>query len=247
MSNVHEKISINERINVFFGTHRKKIVICLAGIVVLAAGFIARSAIDEALNKRNIAALEEFDRRYEALRFDINEPAREEEVGALLGDLEKFAKGGKGYAGGRAWSIAAAIHADRKEWAEAGDLWIRAAEAAARTYLEPVFLFQAAVAAEWREDAAAAIDLYARCASSKNFPAAARARFSVGRLEESRNNRDAALEAYRGVASAYAGETVWINLAQSRIIHLETGNMQVEYGISEPPQTGYQPPPAADE
>jgi lipopolysaccharide biosynthesis regulator YciM len=229
MSNAHEKISINERINDFFSTHRRKIIICLAGIVVLAAGFIAHSAIDEAFNKQNTAALEEFGRRYETLRFDINEPGREEEVKTLLGDLEKFAKGGRGYAGGRAWSLAAAIHADRKEWAEAGDLWIRAAEAAADTYLEPVSLFQAAVAAEWREDTASAIDLYARCASSKNFPSAARARFSIGRLEESRNNRDAALEAYRGVAaSAYAGETVWINLAQSRIIYLETKNQTLQ-------------------
>jgi hypothetical protein len=221
MSNAHEKISINERINDFFSVHRRKIVICLAGIVVLAAGFIAHSVINETLNKRSAAALEEFNRRYEALRFDISEPAKEEEVKALLDDLVKFAEGGKGYAKGRAWSLAAAIHADRKEWAEAGELWLGAAEAAAKTYLEPISLFQAAVAAEWREDTAAAIDLYTRCASSKDFPAAARARFSIGRLEESRNNTDAALEAYRGV-SAYTGETVWINLAQSRIIHLET-------------------------
>ncbi|MDR1617448.1 MAG: tetratricopeptide repeat protein [Treponema sp.] len=228
MSNAHENISINERINNFFSTHRRKIIICLAGIVVAAAGFIAHGAIDETFNKRNIAALEEFNRRYEALRFDINEPEKEEEVKTLLEDLEKFAKNGKGYTGGRAWSIAAAIRADRKEWAEAGDLWIRAAEAAAKTYLEPVSLFQAAVAAEWREDIAAAIDLYARCASAKNFPAAARARFSVGRLEESRNNLAAALEAYRGAASTYTGETVWVNLAQSRIIYLKTKNQALE-------------------
>jgi hypothetical protein len=227
MSNVHEKISINERINDFFSIHRRKIVICLAGIVVLAAGFIAHGVINETLNKRNIAALEEFNRRYEALRFDINEPSKEEEVKTLLGDLEKFAERGRGYTGGRAWSLAAAIHADRKEWAEAGDFWIRAAEAATETYLEPVSLFQAAVAAEWREDTAAAIDLYTRCAASKDFPAAARARFSIGRLEESRNNPAAALEAYRGV-STYTGETVWINLAQSRIIYLETKNQTLK-------------------
>jgi hypothetical protein len=224
MSNVHEKININERINDFFQKHRRRIIICLAGVVVLAAGFIAHSVIDEGLNKRNITAVEEFDRRYEALRFDINEPSKEEEVKTLLGDLEKFAGNGKGYAKGRAWALAAAIHADRKEWAEAGDLWLKAAGAASKTYLAPVSLFQAAVAAEWREDTAAAIDFYTRCVSSNNFPAAARAQFSIGRLEESRNNPDAAIEAYRGVVSKYPAETVWINLARSRILYLETGN-----------------------
>jgi tetratricopeptide (TPR) repeat protein len=224
MSNSHEQININEGINNFFQKHRRVIVICLAGIVVLAAGLIARSAIDEVLNKRNIAALEEFNRRYEALRFDINEPSKEDEVKALLGDLEKFTGSGRGYAKGRAWSLAAAIHADRKEWTEAGELWIKAAGAAAKTYLAPVSLFQAAVAAEWSEDSAAAIDLYTRCVSSENFPAAARAQFSIGRLEEARNNPDAALEAYRGVVSKYPAETVWINLARSRILYLQTRN-----------------------
>jgi tetratricopeptide (TPR) repeat protein len=224
MSNVQEKISINEEINNFFREHRRIIVICLAGAVLLAAGFIIHGAVNEVLNKGNIAALEEFNRRYEALRLNIGEPSKEEEVTALLTDLEKFAGSRNGYAGGRAWSLVAAIHADRKEWAEAGDFWIRAAKAASKTYLAPVCLFQAAVAAEWREDTDAAIDLYTRCVSmAENFPAAARAQFSIGRLEESRNNRDAALEAYRMV-SQYTGETVWINLAQNRIIFLQVKN-----------------------
>ena len=224
MSNVHEKININEKINDFFRKYRRSIVIFLAGVAVLTTGLIAHSVIDEVLNKRNIAMMEEFDRCYEALRFDINEPSKEEEVKILLGDLEKFAGNGKGYVKGRAWALAAAIHADRKAWAEAGDLWLKAAEAASKTYLAPVSLFQAAVAAEWREDTAAAIDLYTRCVSSRNFPAAARAQFSIGRLEESRNNQDAAIEAYRGVVSKYPAETVWINLARSRILYLETKN-----------------------
>jgi len=53
------------------------------------------------------------------------------------------------------------------------------------------------------------------------FPAAPRAQFSVGRLRESLNEDEKAIEAYRAVISSWPNDQVWTNLARSRIIALE--------------------------
>jgi TolA-binding protein len=67
-----------------------------------------------------------------------------------------------------------------------------------------------------------AVSLYAQClARAESFPQAARAQFSVGRIEESRDNREAALEAYRTVVSKWPGDGLWVDLAQNRIAVLQ--------------------------
>jgi tetratricopeptide (TPR) repeat protein len=222
MSNANETVNINEAVNTFVQKNRKAIFVIAGFIVLAAAVFIAAVGITEVVRKKAIARVEELNRRYEALRFDINEESKEADVAELLQDLNGFAEKTSGYAGGRAWSIIGSIHADKKAWAEAENAYTHAAKAAAKTYLAPVSYFNAAAAAEEQENFAAAIDLYTRCvANSAVFPAAARAQFAIGRLQEALENREAALEAYHGLVSGWPSDAVWTNLAWSRIIFLE--------------------------
>jgi tetratricopeptide (TPR) repeat protein len=53
-----------------------------------------------------------------------------------------------------------------------------------------------------------------------SFPQAAKAQFAIGRLREEQQNKEAAIEAYREVIAKWPSETIWINLANSRIIAL---------------------------
>jgi tetratricopeptide (TPR) repeat protein len=222
MSNVSEKISINDHINNFVQKNRKAIFIFCGVIFLFLAVFIAAVSIMGALRNRAISRVEDFTRRYETLRFDINEPSKEGDVEALLKDLTGFAEKNSGYAAGRAWFIIGGIRADKKEWQEAENAYTGAAKAAAKTYLAPAAYFNAAAAAEEQGNTGGAIELYTRCVSlSALFPAAARAQFSIGRLKEAQNDKTAALEAYRGVISGWPADTVWTNLAHSRIIILE--------------------------
>ncbi|MDR0877721.1 MAG: tetratricopeptide repeat protein, partial [Treponema sp.] len=141
--------------------------------------------------------------------------------------LETVSAKASGYSSGRAWSIIAGIYADKKDWAEAETAWTNAAVASAKTYLAPVSFFNAAAAAEEQGKTPEAIELYTKSlAQNTGFPAAARAQFSVGRLEESQNNPEAALTAYQAVVSGWPNDGVWTNLAHSRIIVLgnETEN-----------------------
>ena len=218
-----EKQDMNDGINEFVRKYRKPIGIVLGAIVLLLAGIVASLSLVDVSRKKAISAAEEFNRRYEALRFNIAEESSAADVEALLAELNAFAKKTSGYAGGRAWLIIAGIHADKKEWAEAEQAWAGAAKAAAKTYLAPIAYFNAAVAAEEQGKNAEAIELYNQAiAHPAVFPAAPRAQFAVGRLKESLQDREAALEAYRAVIALWPSDTVWTGLAHSRIIALES-------------------------
>jgi tetratricopeptide (TPR) repeat protein len=222
MPTANENVNINEAVNNFVQKNRKAIVVIIGIIVLAAAVFIAVISILDMVQKKAIGRVEELNRRYETLRFDINEASKETELADLLGDLTEFAEKNSGYAGGRAWSIIGSIHADKKEWAEAEKAYTGAAKAAAETYLAPVSYFNAAAAAEEQENFPGAVELYTKCVAHAGvFPAAARAQFAIGRLQEVLENREAALEAYRGLVAGWPSDAVWTNLAQSRIIFLE--------------------------
>ena len=222
MSNANEQVNINEALNGFVQKNRKAIVIIIGFIALAAAVFIAVVSVMDVFRKRAIDRMEELNRRYETLRFDINEASKEADLAELLRELNEFAEKNSGYAGGQAWAIIGSIHADKKEWAEAEKAYASAAKAAAKTYLAPVSYFNAAAAAEEQENFAGAVEFYTKAvAGSGIFPAAARAQFAIGRLQEAQENREAALEAYRGVVAGWPSDTVWTNLAWSRIIFLE--------------------------
>ncbi|MDR1576377.1 MAG: tetratricopeptide repeat protein [Treponema sp.] len=219
----NEKLSLVGRINAFTQKNRKPIFISLGCIVALLVILVAVFSLSDLFRKKAISRAEEFNRRYEELRFSINEESSAENVKTLLAELSSFAGKSSGYAGGRAWSIIAAIYADKKEWAESEKAWTSAAKAAAKTYLAPAAYFNAGVAAEEQGKTGEAIALYTQSISDTRsvFPGAARAQFSIGRLQESLNDTAAAIAAYRAVISGWPADAVWTSLAHSRIIALE--------------------------
>jgi tetratricopeptide (TPR) repeat protein len=223
MQNPNEKLSLSEGINDFVQKNRKSIFVSLGVIVLLLAGCVAALSIMDLLRKKAISEVEALSSRYEALRFTIAEESSAADVEALLADLEAFAKKSSGYSGGRAWALAAAIRGDKKEWEQAESAWVNAADAAAKTYLGPAALFNAAVAAEEQGKNTEALDHYTKSLSLASvFPAAPRAQFSIGRLKETLNDDAAAIEAYRAVIANWPYDTVWTNFAHSRLVAIES-------------------------
>jgi tetratricopeptide (TPR) repeat protein len=221
-----EELNAGEKIVDFMQKNRKGIVTGIILAAVLLVVFIAALVIGDKLTVKAVSEVEKLNGRYEALRLDINDTSREAEVNALLEELNAFAAKNSGYAGIRSYIIIAGIQADMKKWAEAEQTWIKAGEKAARSYLAPVAYYNAAVAAEEQDKPSRAVELYTKSLELKeDFPGAARAQFAIGRIEESQNNREAAIEAYRAVINSWPGETIWTSLAHSKIIYLSnTGN-----------------------
>jgi tetratricopeptide (TPR) repeat protein len=222
MSDANEKYGAQEQIEQFIQKNRKFIAAFAGLVVIVIAGIIAAFAIRDNLRNKSFSEMEELSRRYEVLRFDITSEEKNDEVDTLLSDIKEFAEKASGYAHAQTWNIAANIHADRKEWPDAQASWINAAKAAAKTYLAPVAWYNAAVAAEEQNNIDEALQFYNESlALSGYFPAAARAQFSIGRLQEGRNEKTAALESYRSLVSKWPQDPVWTNLARSRIVVLE--------------------------
>ncbi|MDR0643241.1 MAG: tetratricopeptide repeat protein [Treponema sp.] len=222
MPDVNNEYSLDDKINNFVQNNRRKILICLGIVVIGVAAVIAAITIRNKIWEGAVSRVEDFTRRYEELRFNITDAANAESVAALLTELSAFAPGASGYPGSRAYAIIAGIHGDKKEWAEAEQAWRDAAKKAGKTYLAPVALFNAASAAEEQGKTAEAIALYTECLGmAELFPSSPRAQFAIGRLEEKQGNKEKALEAYRTLRINWPGDTLWRNLAQSRIISIE--------------------------
>jgi tetratricopeptide (TPR) repeat protein len=217
-----EKMSIGDAIADFIQNNRRGIIITLIVVVVAVAGCIAGFAIRSALYDKALSALEDFSERYDKLVMDFNEPEKAADVQTLLDDITAFAAKQSGFAAAQAYSMAASIHAEKKDWALAEKAWTDSARGGAKTYLAPASLFNAAVAAEEQGKVPEAIALYTESASyAADFPEAPRAQFAVGRLLETQGDTQGALEAYRVIREKWAMAAVWINLAQNRILTLE--------------------------
>ena len=223
--NLNDELSITEKLNEFLQKNRIKLVIGLAAVLVILAGFVIFNVVSDKIKSNAFTAIDDLNRRYEALKpligSETDSASGEADITALLEDLDGFSKKNSGFAAARSYSLMAGIYWDKKNWAEAEKAWSASAKAAGKSYLAPVSLYNAAMAAEEQGDINSAIDLLnSALGYGSDFPAAAKAQFSIGRLEESRDNKSAALEAYHTLVSKWPGDQVWANLAQNRIIVL---------------------------
>jgi len=215
--------NIGESINEFIQKNRKAIFITAGALFAVLITVVAvLSGMDE-YRKKAVAAVEDLSDRYETMLPSINEEYSQDDVASFIEELTAFAKKNSGYPGGRAWLLIGGIHTEKKEWADAEAAYASAAKSASKTYLAPLAWFNAAAAAEEQGKTAEAIGYYENSlASNEAFPAAPRAQFAVGRLQETMNDDEKALEAYRAVISNWPYDQIWTNFAHSRIITLET-------------------------
>ncbi|MCL2765471.1 MAG: tetratricopeptide repeat protein [Treponema sp.] len=216
------KVPAGEKINDFIQNNRKGIIAAFAVFVLVFVGFIAYFFISDNLNKQAIAEVEELNRRFIDLQQDIQEGSSTDMTEKLLADLIEFAQKKSKFPGSKAWSLAGQIYSQRKDWALAEEAWLNAAKSGEKTYLGPIALFQAAAVCEEQGKYERAIELYRECVSHPfEFPAAPRAQFSIGRLNEQIGNFPDAIEAYRAVTINWPEIPVWQNLARSRITAIE--------------------------
>ena len=209
-------------------THRKKIFIGLIVIIMAFVIAIVIITVRDNLHESGLVRVDELERRYADLYSydeyglsDADRIFRMAELNILLNEVVDFQRNAFGFASARAYVLAGDIHWETGDYEQAENAWLGAARAARNSYLEPVSYFNAAIAAEEQGNIDNAIAHYERVlAAGDNFPAAARAQFAIGRLEESRGNTVAALLAYENLLFRWFNDPVWASLAQSRIVAL---------------------------
>lgn len=200
---------------------QRNVLLPLLLIIVGGVAFsVAFFSIRGVLEKKAIVKVEILERRKNELGA-IGEGTNSAEVETLLKDINKFASSAFGYAAARAYSLEADIYFSRNEWDKAEETWILAAGKAPKIYLFPISLFNAAVAAEEQGKLEAAIDYLSRSLDFPGiYPAAARARFNIGRIYEARHDKNKAQEAYRELIEKNP-DSPWASLAHNRLIVLD--------------------------
>ena len=222
MQNNSEKVKLADVINNFIQRNRKIIISVVIIMAIMFTGTIVFLSVRDSVNKKAISEIEELSRNYESLKFIVNEEEYFDDINTLLADLHTFANKTSGYAGAKAWSIIAHIQAARKLWQQAEEAFVNAARVGSKTYLAPISLFNAAAAAEEQGKLEQAIELLQQSLEQRfEFPAAPRAQFSIGRLNEELGNFQAAIESYRAVQINWPEMPTWQQLARSRITAIE--------------------------
>ena len=194
------------------------LVVLAAAMVVLIVTLVV-SDRRQSLLESSTVLIEEVQERYARwLTASAEERSRLDDE--LLPQLELLAdRHSSRYAGRRALQLLATRHVELEEWQQAADRFTELADLATG-YLAPLALSNAAVAYEELGDRDRAMSVYLDLI--ERYPddlAAARALFSVGRLQEEQGDPVAAGETYAELESAYAGSR-WSLLARNRLIYL---------------------------
>jgi len=224
----NEKPGITEIINEFIQKNRKLLLISLIAIIGMIIVLIAVFSIRDSMISKAFIRVDDFSRQYQSIKNRPTDNLSDEEryylnqeIYLLLEDLTQFGKKNSGFAGARAYAISAEIFEEMQSWSDAENAWTNAAKTASKTYFAPVAYFNAAVAAEEQGNQRKAIELYGKALEyGDTFPAAPRAQFSIGRIQESSGDRNAAIAAYQILVSRWPQDQIWVNLAYSRILAL---------------------------
>jgi tetratricopeptide (TPR) repeat protein len=192
----------------------------LLAVLVIAAG----TAIMDSALKASTARLEKLDADYQAYSGEQDAAKKAALEKTLLPSIDAIVKKGqKQFAAQKALSYRARIAEANKDWASAEKDWLAISMAAPDSYLAPVAIQGAAVAAEEQgaSDRAAAnyknlIDRYAT--KSIGIP---HAYFALGRIAEESKDYASAMVSYQKIVSTWP-DSDWTKLATDRIIFIKS-------------------------
>ena len=219
-----EDKSVSKKISDFIAKN-KVLFLSFAGAVILlvvAAGIF--TLVSQSSKDRSSRALEVARTKINAWGEETDEAKKTELETALLADLDSIAsKWSKSFAAQQSLYIKASLYASKQDWENAEKFSLDAATRLPKTYLAPIALESAAVAAEEQGKADKAFEYYSRIVADykSDVPNLAHAHFSLGRLSEAKEDWKAALEQYRKLQADFASSD-WALLAKNRVVYLKS-------------------------
>jgi tetratricopeptide (TPR) repeat protein len=218
-----EKKSFSEKLSDFLRANRVTLFVILGAVLVAVASVAIVSGVKS--SQANASSS-----RIDALSADLSTWSSEQDA-AKKAELEKLlvsnltevtTKWPRQFAAARAYSLLARIAEQNKDWTSAEKDWMAVADKFSSTYLAPIALQNAAVAAEERGANDIAIAHYKAFTEkykgkSVGLP---HAYFSMGRLAEDSKDYASALTSYEKLVSTYPDDD-WTKLAKDRIIFLK--------------------------
>jgi len=219
-----EKKTFLQIVSDFIRANRVALLAILAGIVIVLVSILVYTSVRGAVIRTSTTRIEKLQDDATAYETEQDQAKKAELETALIAGLdETAAKWPKLFAGQKAHALKAGILAAKKDWAGAEAEWLAAAASRPTSYLAPIALQEAAVAAEERGSPESAKALYERFL--KEYPNAVsgipHAHFALGRLSEDAKDYVAAIASYEKIVATYP-DSDWTKLAKDRILFINS-------------------------
>lgn len=218
-----EKKSSSEKFLDFISKNRKIIIGLGIAIVLIIVAIGIYTAVSGNIASASSRAMELADQKTMQWSQETDEQKRAEIETSLMAELDSIAnKWPKTIAAQRALIRKAAILSQKKEYAEAEKVALEAYKRNKKSYVAPIALELAAVAAEEAGNIDAALEHYILITKDykKDNPAAPHAFFNVGRIKETKGDYKGAVEVYDQLISSF-GDSEWAMLGKNRVIYLK--------------------------
>jgi len=220
--NKEEKKSSSERFVDFISKNRRIIIGLGIAIVLIIVAIGIYTAVSGNIASASSRAMELADQKALQWSQETDEEKRAEIESSLIAELDSIAqKWPRTLAAQRALLRKAALLSQKKEYAEAEKTALEAYRRNKKSYVAPIALELAAVAAEEAGNTDAALEHYTLITKDykKDNPAAAHAFFNLGRIKEAKGDYKGAVEAYNQLIATF-GDSEWAMLAKNRVIYL---------------------------
>lgn len=215
-----EKKTKSEKLNGFLDTNKKPLLAVLIVVIVALIGYVVFDVVSSKVTAKNLAKIEAISYELTNKSSALSTEDLTAKIKTTIDELTPYANKG-GVVGVRANMLCAELKYYEKDYNAAISYWESAAKKGKKSYTTPIAYYQMGVCYEMINDFAKAADCYKNAAEVKDFKLASHAMFSYGRVLESQNNYEGAVEAYQAVYDNFEGDE-WANVAKSRILTLQT-------------------------
>lgn len=214
-----KKESTNSKLENFIFKNRKAIITVAAVAIVAAIAVCVVVGITDAQTKKGLAAVDQIEFAYTAKSAELSDSEVSARQDKALSEIEGLC-GKSGIVGVRANMLCADINFAKKNYAEALNAYLAAAEKGKKSYTAAICKFNAAVCQEELGKNEDAVKTFIDAAETKDFLLASHAYFNAARIQETLGLVNEAAETYRKVTEKY--NDPWANLSQSRLIDLQS-------------------------
>lgn len=218
-----EEKSLTEKINDFFTKNKNTIMMIAGAILAVIVILGAYTLISNSVAENSSRAMELARTKLEQWGKESDTVKKAELETAVTAGLDSIVKKWpRTFAAQQALFTKAGIAAANKKWEDAEKLALDAADKLPKTYLAPIALETAAVAAEEQGKAEKALEYYQKYVKTytNDTPGLAHAYFSLGRLAEASSNWKEAIANYEKLTSDFSTSD-WSKLAKDRLIYLK--------------------------
>lgn len=218
-----EKKTFVQKLSEFI-TKNKVVFLSIVGVLVgILAIFGVYTLISSSVSNKSLRAMEEARTKIASWNNESDETKKTELENTILADLDLvIKKWPRSYSAQQALYTKAGLYSMKKDWENAEKANLAAAALLPKTYLAPLALENAAVAAEERGQADLALTYYQKIVDTykTDTPNLAHAYFSLGRLAESKSDWKSALASYDKLLSSFTSSE-WSLLAKNRVVYLK--------------------------